>query len=337
MSTGDANELETLRSHVTKLRTRLSEIETNSPRRKKDFWDKAGTLSTLFSGVLIALIGFYATNVYDQRQREAENARKEQELAVLQVQTMEKFIPHLSSGDESRKKAAIIAISSLGNRKLATKIALAFGGSGSIAALSSIASLPEPEVAEPAQEALGQLFSEIRPSVVRIQIGTSSAATGFFVSTDGLLVTAGHVGMHLEAGRFGIKMVDGTTVSASVVKVDQDRDLALLKAKISASVLPVNLSGTAASIGEQVVALGQSQTEEWVATVGKITAFDVDIGELGRGRIAARLKSYGGFSGAPVVDSNGSLVGLLQASQYQGDLTYLIPRSDILVAFRGEF
>jgi hypothetical protein len=79
---------------------------------------------------MVALIGFYATNVYTRRQQLSEQHRKDQELVVAQIQTVEKFIPHLSSSDEKIKTAGLIAIAALGNEELAVRLATAFGGSG---------------------------------------------------------------------------------------------------------------------------------------------------------------------------------------------------------------
>lgn len=93
-------------------------------------------ISGLISGLSVALIGFYATNVYNRRQRVSEERKKDQELVVAQIQTAEKFIPHLSSGNENIKAGALTAIAALGNEELAVKLATAFGGSGATAALT---------------------------------------------------------------------------------------------------------------------------------------------------------------------------------------------------------
>ena len=105
-----AEQLETLDS-------RVADLEEKIPHAK-DFWDKFGVITPLLSGALVALIGFYATNVYNRRQREAEVNRKDSELLVAQVQTVEKFLPHLSAGNEESKKAALIAIAALGKETL---------------------------------------------------------------------------------------------------------------------------------------------------------------------------------------------------------------------------
>jgi hypothetical protein len=57
---------------------------------------------------------------------------------VAQIQTVEKFIPHLASGSENIKRGALIAIAALGNEELAVELATAFGGSGATAGLPAL-------------------------------------------------------------------------------------------------------------------------------------------------------------------------------------------------------
>lgn len=301
----------------------------------KDFWDKMGKVSTLISGILVALIGLYATQVYNRRQHVAEEARKERELAVLQVQTVEKFFPHLTSGDEAKKEAAIKAIAALGNGELATEIGRIFGGIGSKAALSKIASSPNMQVARSAEAALSELFSELRPSVVRIESGGRLVASGFFLSSSGLAVTTAHVASTLEAGKIQLKMASGETVLAVVQKVDRDRDLALLKAQTIQTVVPLSVTPAKVAPGSQVIALGQSAEAAWLAIVGTV-AGETTLPQFGQDRIAVSLRSMPGFSGAPVLSAQGLLVGIVQAYSGSSGLTYLIPAELVNSAFARE-
>lgn len=102
----------------------------NSPytyKPQKDFWDKVAALAPAISGLLIFGAGWLFTYAYN-----------EQQLRLQEVQTIEKFIPHLM-GSEPSKKAAILAISSLTNPELAARFASIFASSGTVSALQSIA------------------------------------------------------------------------------------------------------------------------------------------------------------------------------------------------------
>jgi tetratricopeptide (TPR) repeat protein len=108
----------------------LEEIRTLQDlqkENKKDFWDVLAAVAPILAAVVIALGGTYFTWTYNQQQ-----------LKLQQIQTIEKFIPHLL-GDEKSKRAAILAISSLGDDKLASRMASIFASPGTASALESIA------------------------------------------------------------------------------------------------------------------------------------------------------------------------------------------------------
>lgn len=93
---------------------------------RKDFFDMAAAVAPILSGIIIAVGGAYFTTVYNQQQ-----------LKLQEIQTIEKFIPHLM-GDEKSKKAAILAISSLTDAKLAAKVASLYASEGTVSALEQI-------------------------------------------------------------------------------------------------------------------------------------------------------------------------------------------------------
>lgn len=171
---------------LDEVRNETTEIKGQIDGPAKETWDKWGAVAPVVSGALtflsaliVAVLGFYGTQVYTRRQREREEAQRDRELKNLEVQTVEKFFPHLSSTDEHTKEAAIQAIASLGNEELATNIARIFGGPGANAALSRIASaLPDSEAARGAEVALGELFSVLKPSIVRIEHATRGPTNG---------------------------------------------------------------------------------------------------------------------------------------------------------------
>lgn len=104
----------------------LREIKTQK-KTQKDFWDRLSALSPIIAASIMACIGAYFTYSYNQ-----------QLVRVQEIQTVERFIPHLV-GDEKAKRAAILAISSMGNAPLAAKVAKIFASPGTASALRSIA------------------------------------------------------------------------------------------------------------------------------------------------------------------------------------------------------
>ena len=96
-------------------------------KQPKDIWDKLGAIAPIVSGMLIFVMGGYFTYSFNQQQ-----------LHLQEIQTIERFIPHLMGNDQS-KRAAILAISSLTNAELAGKFAQIFASKGTVSALQSMA------------------------------------------------------------------------------------------------------------------------------------------------------------------------------------------------------
>ncbi len=123
---------------------------------RKDIWDKIGAIAPIVSGILIFGAGWLFTYAYN-----------EQQLRLQEVQTIERFIPHLM-GSEQSKKAAILAISSLTNPELAARFASIFASSGTVSALQSIAEQGDQHERKVATKALAIALEnlEIRDSKI---------------------------------------------------------------------------------------------------------------------------------------------------------------------------
>ncbi len=87
---------------------RIDKLEKNENSKQKDIWDKIGAVSGLVSGALVALIGFYAANIYNRRQKQHDEQRKDQELSLNQADTLEKFLPHLISDDPCLRESSLL-------------------------------------------------------------------------------------------------------------------------------------------------------------------------------------------------------------------------------------
>ena len=121
----------------------------------------------------------------------------------------------------------------------------------------------------------------------------------------GLVVTASHT---VESeGEVTLTAPDGRTVPARVAGRDPGLDIAVLRADIDAPSTP-ELAGEAVRVGHLVVAIGAGPR----ASAGIVSALDVP--GAGRGEsdlLAVDLILYPGFSGGPLVDVLGRLVGVV--------------------------
>jgi S1-C subfamily serine protease len=312
-------------------------------------WDKLTAISGLISGVAVAGIGFYATNIYNRRQTAAEEARKaaeegrkDREIQFAEAQTVEKFIEHLASADEQRRKAALIAISTLGNSKVAIDLAEAFKGPGATSALTTIAATAPPAQAERAVLALQDILRDLSGRVVTVETHTKKGdligmANGLLVDADGLVVTAGHVlnaASGVKGATFRIGLSQGASSPAKVVRRDEALDLGLLRIGETQALPPLDRTPSDAAFGERVVVVWVDPANGYdsapVLEVGRFAETGVLGGDGGASYagVIVRVNAAPGMSGAPAVDSAGRLLGLVQASDQQG-LTVLIPAEDV--------
>jgi Trypsin-like peptidase domain len=326
---------------IDQLQSEIADLKKKIDKPPKDAWDKATALSGLSSGILVALIGFYATNIYNKRQKVSEERRKDQEILISQIQTVEKFIPHLASDNEQSKGAALIAIAALGNEELAVRLASAFKGSGATRALTEIAATGgNTQARRDAKLALLDVLAGLKSRVVALYAKGIRRATGFIVSTNGLIITTAHAVIDDDPTQFQVKLPSGQMSSVSVVNVDESLDLALLKADTEKRLTALDLSPAVPLLGANVVAMlidleGRFQVR--LGTVVGVTGGADQIFGKGVQHIEVDLSVEPGASGTPVVDSEGRLLGLVQATvRMSGEIVdrtaYLIP-AEAAIAF----
>jgi S1-C subfamily serine protease len=136
--------------------------------------------------------------------------------------------------------------------------------------------------------------------------------TGFFVSSNGHLIT----NLHVVDGATRIAIVDagGVQILAVLVKSDRDNDVALLRAECES--VPVALAeGKQLAKGEEVATLGYPlisiQGQEQKATFGHINSLTGIRGDVRYWQIDVPVQP--GNSGGPLFDSSGRVVGVVSA------------------------
>ncbi len=152
---------------------------------------------------------------------------------------------------------------------------------------------------------LSRMVSKSMPAVVTIIAG-EALGSGFFVSSDGYLLTNSHV-VRQEAWP-SIRLADGKSVSASIVKNDEEKDLALLKASGSGyPYLPLGDSNKTVQ-GESVVAIGSPIGLEGTVTRGILSA--VRKAPNGMAYIQTDAAVNPGNSGGPLLNKAGEVIGI---------------------------
>ena len=142
--------------------------------------------------------------------------------------------------------------------------------------------------------------------------GTKSYGTGFFVSSNGYVITAAHVVENTEQ----VKLMNrNMETSAHIVYKDEDLDIAVLKAdETNSSFLPI-ISSSETHIGEKVFTLGFPQVtiqgSEVKYTEGSINALSGIRGNKRLFQISIPVQP--GNSGGPLINSRGEVIGVITA------------------------
>ncbi len=186
------------------------------------------------------------------------------------------------------------------------------------------------------QSVLTSVSTELADTVERAGAGVVTVdarrrhpASGIVWSNDGLIATANHVVERDEELEIGL--ADGRRLTATLIGRDPGSDLALLR--IDASGLePIARSTVDPRVGHLTLAIGRPGPSGAMASLGVITA----VGGPLRFRGGSALESYvradvamlPGFSGGPLVDSAGDLIGLNSSTLgHSGQLT--VPAASI--------
>ncbi len=159
--------------------------------------------------------------------------------------------------------------------------------------------------------AVTELAESVSPSVVNVNAGRRGG-TGMVWSKDGLVVTASHVVGH--SGTPKVTLGDGRELEAKILGTDAYNDVALLK--VDADGLTPVRPGSADGIrvGQFVLALADAFGRRVSATSGIITSTRRSMrgfwGMMIEDAVVSDAKLNPGYSGGPLVDASGNLLGM---------------------------
>jgi S1-C subfamily serine protease len=160
-------------------------------------------------------------------------------------------------------------------------------------------------------DALAATVASAGSGVVRVDARRRLPATGFVWSEDGILVTAHHV--LKRSDDISVGLPDGKEAAATLVGRDPTTDVAVLR--VEASGLSVFTEAVKSDLGVGHFALALGRPGKTVqATLGIVSA----LGDSWRTRMGGLIDSYlqtdvvmyPGFSGGPLVNAKGHLVGM---------------------------
>ena len=194
---------------------------------------------------------------------------------------------------------------------------------------------PQPLVLSP-----DELFSRRSPAVVRVIARGGNfnvmQGSGFFISSDGLLVTNYHVIKDAEFA--SVLRDDNTTLFVEgIAAQDKEADLALLK--VNTTDVPYLSIGpdTPPKIGTKVYAIGNPDGLTNTLSEGLISGLRNRANHLSAIQTSAPISH--GSSGGPLLTADGAVVGVTASSLVDGQsLNFAVPASLVrkLIAQQGD-
>lgn len=176
--------------------------------------------------------------------------------------------------------------------------------------------------------AMAQTVASAGSGIVRVEARRRLAASGIIWSADGLIVTAHHTVE--KEDNIPVGLPDGQTAAATLVGRDPTTDLAVLRTSAQ-NLSPLTPAAESMQVGHLVLALGRpGQTVQ--ATLGIISALGKEwrtgAGGLIDQYVQTDVVMYPGFSGGPLVNAAGQLLGLNTSALARG-VSLTVPTATI--------
>jgi S1-C subfamily serine protease len=177
--------------------------------------------------------------------------------------------------------------------------------------------------------AIADIVQTAGASVVRVEARRRIPATGLIWSADGIIVTANHVVKSDENIKVGL--ADGTIKEAKLVGRDPSTDLAILKIDADGLTPFTEAIKDHIGVGHIVLALGRPGNTVQ-ASMGIVSAYGgawrTHIGGHIDHYLQTDLVMYPGFSGGPLINAEGHLLGFNSSSLIRG-ASLAVPTSTI--------
>ena len=176
------------------------------------------------------------------------------------------------------------------------------------------------------------LASESRPAIVQIRVNgpqdgqtQGSRGSGFFIDTQGYILTAQHV--IDKAKEIEVRTAAGQRVAARLVVADSQLDLALLKIQSERDATALALGDSdRIQVGDLAVVFSYPFGRESSMSLGIISrAGKTYADSAAYDFIQTDAGAYPGVSGGPLLNSQGHVVGMITMASERGNLGFATP------------
>jgi len=141
------------------------------------------------------------------------------------------------------------------------------------------------------------------------------AASAFAITSDGIIATNYHVVENKDGATLGVMDLSGKTYAVSeVLAASKSDDVAILRLK-GAKLTPLPLAGEAAPVGSAVNVISHPDGRYFTMTKGDVSRYYLSrTKNMTAPRMAITADYAKGSSGAPVLNSEGEVVGMVSAT-----------------------
>ena len=162
-------------------------------------------------------------------------------------------------------------------------------------------------------------------------ISLAASGTGFVVHPDGLIVTCAHVVN--DSKNVDVKL-GGKTYRGTVVKTDQEHDLALVRVQPDEPLRYLAIATSTPSLGTSARVFGFPMTDQlgrtMKLTTGTVSGFD-NVGDKST-RLQLDATANPGNSGGPVTNDDGAVLGVVDSILAGGkvaDMSFAVPGNQL--------
>ncbi len=183
-----------------------------------------------------------------------------------------------------------------------------------------------PNRAAPSASLSDPLFTKTRPATFRLEQRSASdprepngLGTGFFISKDGLGLTAYHVVFAAKA--LSAKTLSGTRYPVEVVGYDENSDVAVVRVKVGSSVPFLPLTDVIPKIGDRALSIGNGGGAFLTPKRGTLRQLNVksERADFPSGTLKLDAPLIPGDSGGPIINARGEAIGVVSYIQVGSD------------------
>ena len=173
-----------------------------------------------------------------------------------------------------------------------------------------------------------EVFQKLRPATIRIEQRAFNSSeepeglgTGFFISKDGLALTAYHV--VFGAKSLSARTLSGERLPVKVIGYDDANDVALVQVQVKNDVPVIPLATEGPRIGEAVLAIGNGGGQFLRSARGVLRRLDVPVErrDFPSGTLELDAQLIPGDSGGPIINARGEAIGVVSYILVNGERT----------------